>query len=125
MKNVKLIFVLLLFVNCTTDLPETEESLDLQPQEQNCIDDLPKVRLTNDGTHSFDFIIYDQDFNVLHESSISSTADSGWIELTSNDVIAVVTNDIVYGQKVQFSLVPCDNKELQINTGNTLIVTGG
>jgi hypothetical protein len=125
MKNVKLIFVLLLCVNCTTDFSEIEESLDLQPQTQNCIDDLPKVRLTNNGTHSFDFIIYDQDFNVLHESSISSTTDSGWIELTSNDVIAVVTNDIVYGQKVQFSLVPCDNKVLQINASNTLIVPGG
>ncbi len=128
MKNVRLIFVFLLVVNCTTDLPNTEEravSPDLQLQEQNCIDDLPKIRLSNNGTHSFDFIVYGEDYSILHSQNVSSTTDSGWIELSSNDVIVVVTNDIVYGQKVQLNLVACDNKELEVDTSNILIVAGG
>jgi len=60
MKNVKLLLVLLHIVNCTTDLPDiTETSETLSWQTHNCIDDLPTVRITNNGAHSFDFIIYD------------------------------------------------------------------
>ena len=127
MKNVRLILVLLLIVNCTTDLPEVNETLESpspQSEAQNCVDDLPKVKLTNNGTHSYDFIVYAEDYSVLHTQNISPTMDSGWIELSNNDVIAVVTNNIVYGQKVQLNLVACDNKELEIDTSNTLIVSG-
>lgn len=134
MKNVRLIFVLLLLINCTTDLSEANEVTDTpssQPQAdaqqdaQNCIDDLPKVRLTNNGTHSFDFIIYGADYSVLHTQSVASAAVSGWIELTTNDVLVVVTNNIVYGQKIQLNLVPCDTKELEVDTSNIFSVTGG
>jgi len=125
MKNVKYIFVFLLIVNCTAELTEAEETTDVTinaSQLQTCVDDLPKVRLTNNGTHSFDFIVYAQDYTELHTQNVSSTADSGWIELPDNDVIVVVTNPIDYGQKIPLSLVVCDNKELVINSSNTLIV---
>lgn len=134
MKNVRLIFVLLLLINCTTDLSEVNEASDTpspQPQAeaqqdvQNCIDDLPKVRLTNNGTHSFDFIIYGADYSVLHTQNVASAGVSDWIELSNNDVVVVVTNNIVYGQKIQLNLVPCDNKELEVDTNNILSVTGG
>jgi len=128
MKNVRLIFVLLLLVNCTTDLSEidaTSESPSPDQQVQNCIDDLPNIILTNNGTHSFDFIVYADDYSILHTQTILSTGDSGWIELSNNNVIVVVTNNIEYGQKIQLNLVPCDNKELEIGTNNVLSVTGG
>ena len=115
----------LLIVNCTAELTEAEETTDITinaSQSQTCVDDLPKVRLTNNGTHSFDFIVYAQDYTELHTQNVSSTADSGWIELPDNDVIVVVTNPIDYGQKIPLSLVVCDNKELVINSSNTLIV---
>ena len=121
MKNVRLIFVLLLLVNCTTDLSEidaTSESPSPDQQVQNCIDDLPNIILTNNGTHSFDFIVYADDYSILHTQTILSTGDSGWIELSNNNVIVVVTNNIEYGQKIQLNLVPCDNKELEIDTSN-------
>lgn len=126
MKNVRLIFVLLLIVNCTTDLSEVDETLEapnVQLEAQNCIDDLPKVRLTNNGTRSFDFIVYSQDYNTLHTQNVLSATDSGWIELSSNDVIVVATNDIDYGQKIPLNLVVCDNIELEIDTNNILIVS--
>jgi hypothetical protein len=124
MKNVKYIFVLLLIVNCTADLPEVEETLDgaiNAPEQQTCIDDLPKVRLTNNGTRSFDFIVYAQDYTQLHTQNVSSATDSGWIELSDNDVIVVVTNNVDYGQKIPLSLVVCDNKELSIDGNNILL----
>jgi len=125
MKNVKYIFVLLLIVNCTADLPEVEETLDVTisapEQQQTCIDDLPKVRLTNNGTRSFDFIIYAEDYTELHTQNVSSATDSGWIELSDNEVIVVVTNNIDYGQKIPLSLVVCDNKELSIDANNILL----
>jgi hypothetical protein len=114
MKNVRLIFVLLLIVNCTADLSEIDETSETSstlPQAQLCIDDLPRVMLTNNGTHSFDFIVYADDYSVLHTQNLSTTTDSGWVELSSNNVIIVVTNNTVYGQKIQLNLVPCDNKE--------------
>ena len=128
MKNVRLIFVLLLIVNCTADLSEIDEALETSstlPPAQLCIDDLPRVMLTNNGTHSFDFIVYADDYSVLHTQNLSTTTDSGWVELSSNNVIIVVTNNTVYGQKIQLNLVPCDNKELEIDTNNVLSVTGG
>lgn len=128
MKNVRLIFVLLLIVNCTADLSEIDETSETSstlPQAQLCIDDLPRVMLTNNGTHSFDFIVYADDYSVLHTQNLSTTTDSGWVELSSNNVIIVVTNNTVYGQKIQLNLVPCDNKELEIDTNNVLSVTGG
>ncbi|WP_299120187.1 hypothetical protein [uncultured Winogradskyella sp.] len=124
MKNVRYIFVLLLIVNCTTDLSEIEENSAITnptAELQTCIDDLPKVRLTNNGTRSFDFIVYGQDYSILHTQNISSTTDSGWVELSDNDVIVVVTNNVDYGQKVPLSLVECDNKELEIDINNILV----
>ena len=125
MKNVRLIFVLLLIVNCTTDLTDVQETSEtnIPPQEvQMCIDDLPKVRLTNNGTRSFDFIIYGQDYSLLHSQNISATLDSGWIELSDSDVIVVATNNVDYGQKIPLNLVACDNKELEIDANNILIL---
>ena len=123
MKNVRLLIVLLLIVNCTTEPSEFDErSVDaISPETQSCIDDLPKVRLTNNGTRSFEFIVYGEDYSQLHTQNISSTTDSGWIELTDNNVIIVVTNNTDYGQKIPLSLIACDNKELEIDVNNILV----
>lgn len=128
MKHVKHLLVLLLLVNCTTDAPEIENTPEVNianNASQNCIDDLPKVRLTNNGTHSFEFILYAEDYSVLHTQSISASADSGWIELTQNDVLAVASNNFTYGQKVPLNLNLCDNVELEIDINNVLVVIGG
>ena len=117
MKHVRRLLVLLLFVNCTTDSPNAEEV-------QNCVNDAPKVRLTNNGTHSFEFIVYAEDYSLLHSGNVSATANSGWVELSQNDVLAVATNDIVYGQKIPLNLQLCDNLELEIDINNTLIISG-
>ena len=124
MKNVKLLLVLLLIVNCTTDATDVQDTSVVnnpQPEVQTCIDDLPKVRLTNNGTRSFDFIVYGDNYSQLHSQSVSSTTDSGWIELSDNNVIIVVTNSTDYGQKIPLNLVACDNKELEIDVNNILI----
>lgn len=125
MKHVLRLLVFLLVVNCTTDSNEVENTSEnpiVVPEIQNCIDDLPKVKLTNNGTHSFDFLVYGQDYTLLYSQSISATADSGWVELAHNDVIFVARNSIVDGQKIQASLEPCDNLELEIDSSNTLVV---
>jgi hypothetical protein len=126
MKNIRLIFVLLLIVNCTADLTEVEEAVEAtvaQPEVQSCIDDLPKVRLTNNGTDSFDFIVYGHDYSVLHTQNVSVSADSGLIELSNNNVLVVATNSVVYGQKIPLSLSACDVIELEIDPTNTLIIS--
>lgn len=127
MKHVRRLLVLLLFVNCTTDSPNTEEVLEVSATNQvvqNCVNDAPKVRLTNNGTHSFEFIVYAEDYSLLHSGNVSATANSGWVELSQNDVLAVATNDIVYGQKIPLNLQLCDNLELEIDINNTLIISG-
>ncbi|EDP71301.1 hypothetical protein FBALC1_02417 [Flavobacteriales bacterium ALC-1] len=125
MKNVRLIFVLLLIVNCTTDSSEVD-ALDTshpQSESQNCVDDLPEIRLTNNGTRNFDLIVYGQDYSTLHTQNVSNATDSGWIQLSSNDIIVVATNDIDYGQKIPLNLSLCDNIELEIDTNNVLIIS--
>lgn len=125
MKNVKLIFVLLLMVNCTSDLPDVLETTDaLNRQSITCLDDLPQVKITNNGTFSFDIIIYGQDYSELHTQNLSTTADSDWLDVSNNDIIIVASNNDVYGQKIQLSLVPCDTIEVEINADNVLIVSG-
>lgn len=127
MKHVKHLLVLLLLVNCTAEAPSNENITQVFVENtsvQTCIDDLPKVRLTNNGTHSFEFIVYAEDYTVLHTQIISTANDSGWIELSHNDVLAVASNDVAYGQKIPLSLELCDNLELEIDTNNVLLVSG-
>lgn len=125
MKNVRLIFVLLLIVNCTADLPDVEASPEsLNPQTQNCINDLPNVILTNNGTHSFDVAIYGEDYSELFAQNIAESADSGWIELSDYNVIVVASSPIANGQKIQLSLEDCDSIEIEIDTNNTLTAYG-
>ncbi|MBC3845311.1 hypothetical protein H8K90_02870 [Winogradskyella echinorum] len=125
MKNVRLIFVLLLVVNCTPDTSDVDtlDTSNIQPEVQNCIDDLPKVRLTNNGTRSFEFIVYGHDYSTLHTQNLTASSDSGWVELPNNDVIIVATNNIDYGQKIPINLVLCDNIEFEIDTNNVLILS--
>jgi hypothetical protein len=114
-------------VNCTTDSIEDNEALDaviVQSEALDCTDDLPKVRLTNNGTHSFDFIVYGDDYSVLHTQNIAATSTSSFIELSNNNVVIVATNDIVYGQKLPLSLVNCDVIELEIDINDALIISG-
>lgn len=127
MKHVRRLLVLLLFVNCTTEAPNAEEVVEVSATNeimQNCVNDAPQVRLTNNGTHSFEFIVYAEDYSLLHSGNVSATTNSGWIELSHNDVLAVATNDIVYGQKIPLNLQLCDNLELEIDINNKLIITG-
>lgn len=127
MKHVKHLLVLLLLVNCTTDAPETENTPEVSAENNqvlNCVDDLPKLRLTNNGTHSFEFSLQAQDYTVLHTQNISASSDSGWIEISNDDVLAVVYNNVAYGQKLPLSLNLCDNLELEIDTNNVLVVSG-
>lgn len=124
MKNVRLLVVLLLIVNCTTDPPEvvnnTSESL--SPVTQSCVDDLPTIRITNNGTHNFDFVIYDfdQDYDQMHTQNVSIAANSNWIELSSSNVIIVASNEFDYGQKLHLSLENCDTIEVEIDTNDIL-----
>lgn len=125
MKNVKLILVLLLMVNCTTDSSEVLETQnDLTPQTLSCVDDLPQVKITNNGTFSFDFAIYGQDYSELHTQTLATTAESDWLELSNNNVIIVASNDDVDGQKIQLNIVPCESIEVEVDENNTLIVSG-
>jgi hypothetical protein len=125
MKNVKYIFVLLLFINCTTDSTADDESIEtsiLEPQTQSCIDELPKVRLTNNSTQDFDFIVYGTEYTVLHTQSVGSLLDSGWIDMYDNELVIVATNGQSYGQKIQLDVQTCDALELEIDTNNVLSV---
>lgn len=125
MKNVRLLLVLLLIVNCTTDLPDVNETSEtLTPQTQICVDDLPTVRITNNGSHSFDFIIYDFDenYNQLFTQNVSVAANSNWIELPSSNVIIVASNEFDYGQKVHLGLENCDTIEVEIDSNDVLTV---
>ncbi|MFC0603054.1 hypothetical protein [Winogradskyella pulchriflava] len=127
MKHVKHLLVLLLLINCTTDSAETENTPELSivsNATQNCIDDLPKVRLTNNGTHSFEFLIYGEDYTLLHSQNISTATNSGWVELSENDVLVVASNNLVYGQKRPLNLDLCDNLELEIDANNILLISG-
>ncbi|MDN3491198.1 hypothetical protein [Winogradskyella bathintestinalis] len=123
MKNVRLLFVLLLMVNCTTDSPNFAENSEFSPPEMlTCVDDLPKVRLTNNGTNNFDFTIYALDYSQLHSQNVIATANSSYVELSSNEVVLVVSNSVNYGQKVQLSLSNCDIVELEVDADNLLVI---
>lgn len=127
MKNLRLIFVLFLIVNCTAEFAEDNnlaEATIVQPEEQTCIDDQPQVKLTNNGTDSFNFIIYGDDYAVLYDQTLLVSEDSGFIDLPNYNVIVVATNDIVYGQKIPLTLVDCDILELEVDATNVLVISG-
>jgi len=125
MKNFTLFFVLLLMLNCTTDTSDVQDPfVDLSPQTLNCVDDLPQVRITNNGTMSYDIVIYGQDYSELYTQSLSSTNDTDWQELSNNDIIIVVSESNSNGQKIQLSLMPCDDIEVEIDANDTLMISG-
>jgi len=126
MKNVILIFVFLLMVNCTTD-----SSSVLEPQNQlsveayNCVGDLPQVKVTNNGTFDFDLIIYSQeDLNEIYEENLSISNQSEWIELPNNDILIVVNNVDYGGHKIELTTFPCESVEVEIDINNVLSVLG-
>jgi len=126
MKNVILIFVFLLMVNCTTD-----SSSVLEPQNQlsveayNCVDDLPQVKVTNNGTFDFDLIIYSQeDLSEIYEENLSISNQSEWIELPNNDILIVVNNVDYGGHKIELTTFPCESVEVEIDINNVLSVLG-
>ncbi|MFK7833335.1 MAG: hypothetical protein AB8B52_08665 [Winogradskyella sp.] len=123
MKNIRLLLLFLLVVNCTTEPADVNDISDLvSPEAQMCVDDLPMVRITNNGTHSFDFIIYDLDDNYteLFVSSISIADNSNWIELPTYNAVVVASNEFDYGQKVQLSLENCDTIEVVVDSADIL-----
>ena len=123
MKNVRLLLVLLLIVNCTTDLTDDNSISEIPtPETQSCVDDLPQIRITNNGVHSFDFLIYDldDDYNTLYDQSISVTLDSDWIEITSSNIVIVASNEYDYGQKIELNLQNCDAIEVVIDANDDL-----
>lgn len=125
MKNVRLILVLLLMVNCTTDSSDVLEIQDdLSPQTLNCEDDLPQVKMTNNSTLNFELIIYGEDYSQLHTQSLSVAGETDWLELSNEDIIVVITNTDVYGQKIELSILPCESVELEIDEFNNLIIIG-
>ncbi|SDG94881.1 alpha-crystallin domain-containing protein [Winogradskyella thalassocola] len=125
MKNVKLIFVLLLMVNCTTDSSEVLETQDdFGPQMLSCVDDLPQVKITNNGTLTFDIAVYGQDYSELHAENLDTTAESDWLELSSNDIFIVASNDDVDGQKIQLNIFPCESVEVEVDENNILLISG-
>jgi len=125
MKNVRLLFVLLLIVNCTTDLPDVEETSELlSPQTQSCVDELPKVRITNNGTANFDLIVYGLDYTQLYTQNVSTAANSGWLELSNHNVVVVASDGVNYGQKIELNLASCDNVELEMDVNNTFVISG-
>lgn len=96
MKNARFIFVLLLLINYTTDRPQADEKLEITPAQQdsqNCIDDVPRINLTNIGTHSYNLMIYNENYVVLHTQDVSTNTESGWIELSDDDILVVATNN--------------------------------
>ena len=125
MKNVRLLLLLLLMSNCTTDTPEVQETPDdLNYQTLSCIDDLPQIKFTNNGTDSFDFAIYGQDYSQLHSQTLSMSEQTDWLELSNSEIIVVASNNIVYGQKMELTLLPCDIIEIEIDVDNELILSG-
>ncbi|WP_458628724.1 hypothetical protein [Winogradskyella sp. PC D3.3] len=124
MKNFTLFFVLLLMLNCTTDTSDVQDPFaDLSPQTLNCVDDLPQVRITNNGTMSYDIVIYGQDYSELYTQSLSTTNDTDWQALSNNDIIVVASNVNSNGQKMQLNLLPCDAIEIEIDTNNALMIS--
>lgn len=128
MKNVKHLLVLLLFVNCTTDSSITDDRLEVTNvtlnELQTCVSDSPKVKLTNNGSQNFEFMVYAQDYDLLNSQNVLITSNSGWIELSENNVIVVASNGFIDDQKIPLNLDLCDNVELEIDANNTLIVSG-
>jgi hypothetical protein len=115
-------------VSCTAEFAEENDALNaaiLQPEVENCVDDHPQVRITNNGTDNFDFTVIGDDYAVFYEANVGITGDTGFIELTNNNVIIIASNDIVYGQKIPLSLVNCDIVDLEIDENNVLIISSG
>ncbi|WP_405575388.1 hypothetical protein [Winogradskyella sp. Asnod2-B02-A] len=123
MKNVRLLLVLLLIVNCTTDLTDDNNISEIPtPETLSCVDDLPQIRITNNGVHSFDFLIYDleDDYNTLYDQNISVSLDSDWIEMPSNSIVIIASNEYDYGQKIEVNLENCDAIEVVIDANDDL-----
>ncbi|RKE95443.1 hypothetical protein [Ichthyenterobacterium magnum] len=132
LKTIAMAMVIFSCYNCSVEPTDnqlennqTATELSVSSDSDNlCAGDLPKIKLTNNGTYVFDVSILGFDSVLLaSQGGILVNNHTGWIELSVLDVVVVANNPTIYGQKIELNLELCDNLELEIDSNNELIIS--
>ena len=124
MKYVKILIVFFLFVGCTSDSSNiiSDESNTNQFSTLNCSDDLPKARLTNNGTVNHDLRIFDENGNIIVSAfNIEPGTTTGWFEFEPQYVLFAVDNDTFMDEKVEAIMDYCMEFDMEIGTDDLLV----
>lgn len=105
-----LMCITLSMYSCTTeDITELEEPVTaIQEDALACDNELPTVRLTNNGTVIHNLEIYDADMNLLvsaNNLAIGSTTE--WFSFEPQEILVRLTNDNKPNEKVVMTMDYC------------------
>ena len=133
LKNIACAIMLLTVFNCTTEpvdnlqeASKINQSQDMSfdtpdtPDTNTCNGDIPRVRITNNGTANVNFEIYDGNGNMVHhERDITSSSVTNWTALPVGEITFAVSN-INADKIVVFDADYCMDYELVIDSTNQL-----
>lgn len=124
MKTLRLLIVFLLVLNCTDDSSNTlnDDLSNNLLSPQNCTNDQPRARLTNNGTVNHSLRIFDENSNVIVSAfNIEPGSSTGWFEFSPQEVLFAVDNDTFSDEKVEAIMENCMEFDMEIGADDALV----
>lgn len=131
LKAIAFAMVMTTCLNCSVEPMDTPESLQLELQnfidlEQaatttTCSGSNPKTRISNNGSFSSDYQIYDSNGVFIDGVyDVLPGTVSNWITFPVGNIIFNVTIHMVSDQKVTFNMATCTELNMEIDLNNQL-----
>jgi hypothetical protein len=124
LKSVLLIATVCLFSSCSTEQVEinTQSVENFQYLDsQDCTDQDPKARLTNNGTVNFNLEILSIDGVLLNsEYNIQPGSVTSWKYFAEGEILFSIDNSIFQDEKVIYIMNTCMEFDMEIGSDNLL-----
>ena len=124
MKTLRFFIVFLFVLNCTNDSPLAldDQLANNVFSPENCTNDQPKARLTNNGTVNHSLKIFDENSNVIVSAfNIEPGSTTGWFEFDPQEVVFTVDNDTYSDEKVEAIMENCMQFDMEIGVDDALV----
>jgi len=104
-----------------TEIEDLETTSDIINDIQACDNQLPQVRLTNNGTVIHNLEIYDVDMNlVVSVANLDPGETSEWLEFDPQEILVSLTNDNLPDEKVEVIMDFCTQFDMIIGINDLL-----
>ena len=128
LKLLPFIVVAVIFKACTTEPVDASLfSSELETgnlSSQTCTNDLPKTRVINNGSTSFDLEVYDEDGTiVVTELNISPGQTTTWAEFDEGEILFSLSNPSgdTTDDKVKLAMTTCMYYEIIVGANNKIL----